>query len=235
MKWLFSLFNRTHNENNEAYLARYKRLRELGRKVNLSLIKQLPESALPECAKKLGLSKAGTLVLNQDDEIAVAYDYCLHHHRRVGRNIIERTQENAPPVEDPDEQAYLQALSSARFSLFRVEEILPHRGARLLDLLTHSTVDIVDMSLSSTGVPGVIVAGRLLTFEDFTLSSGTLIPIPEVVFEVRIQPIIHKFLPEIPAEKAELSPARGAAFEAQVLRIALHAEEDVSFYTDMAV
>lgn len=236
MKRLFSLFGRSRDNNTDEQLDHYKRFRELGRHFNLGLIKQLPPPALPECGKKLGLYKAGTLILNQDDEIAVAYDYCLHHHRRAGRNIIERTLENNPPAPDSDEMIYLRALSAARFSLFRIEDILPHRGARLGDLLTGQAVEVTDFSLSSTGMPGIILAGRLLHFDTFVMSSGTFIPVPEPIFESRIQPVIGKFIPEITNASPQLSPAQWAAFEGQVLRIALHdGGEDNTFYTDMEV
>lgn len=236
MKRLLSLFRRSRDDSAGDQLDRYKHFRELGRRYNLDLIKQLPPPALPECGKKLGLYKAGTLILNQDDEIAIAYDYCLHHHRRAGKNLIERTLENSPPAPDSDEMIYLRALSSARFSLFRIEEILPHRGARLHNLVTGETVEVIDLSLSSTGMPGIILAGRLLPFDSFVMSSGVFIPIPEPIFESKIQPVIAKFIPEIPNASPSLSPAQWAAFEGQVLRIALHdGGEDNTFYTDMEV
>lgn len=231
--WLFSLFRRSRHEDDEARLDRYKQFREWGRRYNLTLIKLLPPPALPECAKKLGLYKAGTLILNQDDEIAVAYDFCLHHYRRAGKTVIDRTLETSPPAPGTLGAIYLQAMVQARFSLFRVLDILPQRGARLVDLVTDVPVELLDIGLSSTGLPGMIVAGRLLSFEDFTMSSGTLIPVPEPVFESRIQPVIRKFLPENPAARPRLSPAQQAAFEAQILRIALHAGEDTSFFTDI--
>ncbi len=233
MNWFYSLIKGRSSAGRNEKLLRYQTLRRLGRAYNVSLIKQLPASALPEAAKKLGLTKAGTIVINQDDEIAIAYDYCLHHHRPAASSIIDRTRENNPPEQDSDEWVYLKALSAARFSLFRILEILPHEGARLMNLLTETPQSIMDMSLSSTATPGTILAGRILDFDDFSMSSGSLIPVPEVVFERRIQPVIHTFMPVIPVERLDLSPARRAAFEAQVLRIALHAEEEVGFYTDI--
>ena len=217
-------------------MERYKRFRQLGRSYNLELIKQLPPPALPESGKKLGLYKAGTLIINQDDEIAVAYDYCLHHYRRAGKSAIERALETSPPAADSDEMIYLRAMAGSRFSLFSVEDILPHRGARLHDLVTDESLDLMDIGLSSTGIPGIIVAGRLLSFDGFNMSSGTLIPVPEPVFESRICSVISKFMPDRASQTARLSPAQSAAFEAQVIRIALHeGGEDNSFYTDMEV
>ena len=233
MNWFLSLFRRSSGADDEPIFESYRRFRALGRSFNPGLIKQLPPAALPESAKKLGLYKAGTLILNQDDEIAVAYDYCLHHHRRGGKNLIDRTLENTPPAVDSDEWRYLKALSEAHFSVFRIEDILPRRGARLADLVTGDSLAIMDLGLNSTGMPGTLVAGRLLRFDGFAMSTGTLVPIHEQVFETRILPVIRKFWPDETMTPAPLAPAQAAAFEAQVLRIALHAEEDLSFYTDM--
>lgn len=236
MKWLSSLFGNARTPEEEAQLDRYRHFRQLGRAYNLELIKQLPPPALPESGKKLGLYKAGTLIINQDDEIAVAYDYCLHHYRRAGKNTIERTLETSPPAADSDEMIYLSAMAGSRFSLFRVEDILPHRGARLADLVNNESLELMDIGLSSAGISGIIVAGRLLSFDGFNMSSGTLIPVPEEVFESRIRSVIGKFMSNTAGATARLSPAQSAAFEAQVIRIALHdGGEDNSFYTDMEV
>jgi hypothetical protein len=236
MKWLSSFFGKTCSQEEETQLNRYRYFRQLGRAYNLELIKQLPPPALPESGKKLGLYKAGTLIINQDDEIAVAYDYSLHHYRRAGKNTIERALETSPPAADSDEMIYLSAMAGSRFSLFRVQDILPHRGAHLKDLVTDEALDLMDIGLSSAGIPGIIVAGRLLSFDGFNMSSGTLIPVPEPVFESRIRPVISKFMSATPGTKPPLAPAQSAAFEAQVIRIALHdGGEDNSFYTDMEV
>ena len=89
MKWPF-FSKKPPRPDQEGLVERYKQLRSVSRKLNLTLIKQLPKVAVPECGKKLGIFKAGTLTLNNDDEIAILYDYCLHHYRRGGKNTIER-------------------------------------------------------------------------------------------------------------------------------------------------
>ncbi|MGI9213112.1 MAG: hypothetical protein ACR2HF_11635 [Methylococcaceae bacterium] len=232
--WPFSLFKRqsSRGDQDDRTQDRYVHFRRLGRQYTVTLIKQLPESALQESAKKLGLIKAGTFILNQDDEIAIAYDYSLHHHRRVGKNLIERTLETQPPAPNTDERIYLEAMQQARYSVFAVQALCSHTVARLVDQVSGAQITIMDRSLASTATPGLIVAGRLLEIEGFTCSSGTLIPIPASVYEARIVAVIRKFFPDEPARLNRLSPARSAAFEAEIVRIALHAEEDIAFYTD---
>lgn len=237
MKWLLSLFtggSGASDGSDEALIEQYRQLRKQGRESSLALIRQLPPPAVPECGKKLGLYKSGTLILNQDDELAIVYDYCLHHYRRAGKNVIERALENTAAAQDSPDRAFLQALMGARFSVFCIEDILPHRGARLRDLITGDTMDLTDLGLSSTGQPGILLTGRLLRIGEITLSSGTLIPVPEPVYHSRILAVIQKFIPEIPTAHPELSASQSAAMEAQIQRIALHeGGEDNVFYTDV--
>lgn len=231
MAWFKRLFGFGSASSDTEMLDRYRAARALGRDLQVRMVKELPKPALPECAKKLGLVKSGTLIINQDDEIAIAYDYCLHHFRRAGKSLIERTLESSS---DDQEIAWLKALTEARFSVFMVEVITPHRGARLVDLIHGDTIELIDLGLASTGQAGLILLGRVVTFDDFQLSSGTLIPIPPGVFESQIRPVFEKFDRARSERTAPLSSSQAAALEAQATRIALHeAGEDNSFFSDI--
>jgi hypothetical protein len=234
MKWLSSLFSKSSVPDDER-VERYKRLRRAGIALNMTLVKLLPKPAVEEGGKKLGIYKAGTLILNNDDEIAILYDYCLHHYLRAGKNVIERYLEQTPPPADSDEAILLRAMLDARYSIFRLEAINPKRGGMLRDLLTGAEIDLMDISLSETGSPGILLLGRVLPMGDFRMSSGTLIPLTETAFEQAIKPILAKYTQDnIPSPQARLSPTKEAAFVARLIRAALHAGgEDNAFYTDM--
>lgn len=235
MKWLFS-FHRKNNKRPDAGLFdHYRQIREAGRALNLSLAKQLPKSAVQECGKKLGLFKAGTLILNNEDEIAILYDYAFYHHRRTDRNLIERYLRNAEAAPGSIEAELLQGMANSYYSLFRMDEVRSGQGALLRDLLTDESLELMDKGLGDTGIPGIILAGRILPLADFNMSSGTMIPLPEPVFQEKIVPVIEKFLHgRTLGSHPLLPPGQEAAFVAQVIRIALHAGgEDNVFYTDI--
>ncbi len=234
MKW-FPFFKSNPKSYNEELVERYKEWRSAGRELNMILAKQLPKVAIPECGKKLGLYKAGTLILNNDDEIAVLYDYGLHHYIRGGKNTIERYLENTRPAPDSRDAVLLKALLDARHSVFTVLEIHPHQGARLLDLAHGDTFDLVDIGISETAEPGLIFIGKIFKLEDFYMSTGTLIPLPATVFEDKIKPIFRKFLKsDQPGDKPKLSSGQYAAYTAELIRVSLHAGgADNVFYTDM--
>ena len=234
MKWPFS-FKKKPRAEDEALVERYKEFRTAGRELNMALAKQLPKAAVPECGKKLGLIKAGTLILNNDDEIAVLYDYCLHHYRRDGKTTIERHLENAPPPPESIEMALLQAMLAAYYAVFEIVEIHPHKGAALRNLANGELIDLLDISLSETGEPGIVLAGRILPLADFNMSSGTLIPLPGSAYEDKIKPVIRKFTKSAePGQKPKLSAGQEATYTAEIIRVALHADgEDNVFYTDI--
>ncbi|MGZ8218052.1 hypothetical protein [Methylomagnum sp.] len=235
MKWLFSLFKNNNDTPDADLLDRYKQFREASRNLNVTLAKQLPKVAAPECGKKLGIFKAGTLILNNDDEIAILYDYAFHYYRRAGKSVIDRYLEATPPVPESIEAKIFQAMLKSYYSLFRVEQIKPRQGAVLRDLLTGTTLDLMNISLSDTGNPGIILAGRILPFADFAMSSGTMIPVPEFVYEEKITSVMQKF----PSDKERsahplFSAAQEAAFVAQIIRAVLReGGEDNVFYTDI--
>jgi hypothetical protein len=63
-------------------VARYKQLRQVGWDLNNKVLpKYLPTPGIEACAKKLGLWHKGELVLEQEDEIGVLMDCCIHDFR----------------------------------------------------------------------------------------------------------------------------------------------------------
>jgi hypothetical protein len=234
MKWL-SFLNKKPRTDDEALIDRYKAFRAAGRELNMVLAKQLPKVAVPECGKKLGIVKAGTLILHNDDEIAVLYDYCLYHYRRDGKNAVERYLDNTPPSPDSLEAALLKAMVGSYYSVFEIVAILPRRGASLRDLVSGETFDLLDISVSETGSPGIMLAARILSLGDFNMSSGTLIPLPAPVYEDKIKPIVRKYTKSDKTDsRPKLSAGQEASYTAEIMRVALHAGgEDNVFYTDM--
>jgi hypothetical protein len=67
------------------------------------------------------------------------------------------------------------------------------------------------------------------------MSTGTLIPVPDPVYEGHILPIIKKFMPDgKPDQQRPMSAGQTASYVAQMIRVALHAGGmDNVFYTDI--
>ncbi len=160
-----------------AIVSRYKRLRATGSRISNKLVERLTKDAIDEGGRKLGILQRGILVFNSEDETAVLMDYCIYDVRRGGRNAIEQHLIDSPPEPESDEMVCLQAMQHATYSMLLVESVVRGVGVMACDILSHKTFLVVDMGLSKTGVPGALIASRLLHHEGFAMTSGAAIPI----------------------------------------------------------
>ena len=63
-------------------------------------------------------------------------------------------------------------MCQARFTLVGLEERVPRVGVEALDLLLGERFLLVDVGLSQTAPFGLVLATRVLTFDDFSMTSG---------------------------------------------------------------
>lgn len=204
-------------------MARYKRFRMLGKELNSSLIRRVPKPVVLKCGKKLGMLKGKTLVLGSEDELSVLFDYCLYSYRRNGKNAIQRYLEQSPPPADSEQMLLLQAMCKAYYSLFAVEKIHTGKGATMKDLLMNRCFVLMDIGIGETALPGMIFAGRVLPFEDFSMTSGTFIPIDRDLMESDILPVVERLLQGKKDGDAFLTPGQEATFSGQIIRAAVRA------------
>jgi hypothetical protein len=179
-------------------LARYQRLRKVGMEVNSTITSSMRKSALEVAAKKLGVLKGKTLVLSSEHEMAVLNDFCLHDTRHNGRTPIEEFAQTASYPPGSLENTFLSCLLQARFTIFLVEVIEPGFGVHARDLLWGGTKFIVDVSLSQTAEPGLLLVSRILPFEDdLFMTSGAALPFgmgpPDAANDWGSQSILRKF------------------------------------------
>jgi hypothetical protein len=169
-------------DSHAEFLPRYLRLREVGRSVASALVKRLPKDVLDEGGTRLGILRGGVLVFDSEDEMAVLMDFCIHDIRRHGRNAVEAYLEEAPYPPDSDEMIFLQGLKDAYYSLFLIEAAEPGIGVQVRDAARGGTTFIMDVGFGRSAVPGLILATRILSPENFAMTTGAglpLGPIPE--------------------------------------------------------
>lgn len=103
-------------------------------------------------------------------------DYCLYEMRSRGRTAIDRLLIAHPPVDDSPQAYVLKAMQAARFSVFAVESTEPGTGAYIADIFTGEPRFVADVGLSSTFRSGVVFCFHALAFEDFSMTSGAMLP-----------------------------------------------------------
>lgn len=205
-------------------LRTYRRLRNLLKDMNKDFIRRLPRNSLMECAKKLGLTKGKVMVFNSPDETSILLDYCLFNSRTGGKSVFERYTEQTPPPPQSDEMTVLRAIMDSYFSVFQVRQVYKGRGVLFHDFFKKDEVLLMDIGLGDTGHVEMIMAGRILPFDGFHMSTGALLPLWEESVVEAVAPIMDKWLQQHPdMAHARLSPALEANFSAQLIRAALRA------------
>lgn len=202
----------------------YVRLRNVLKMMNKELTHRLPKKAIMECAKKLGLAKGKVLVFNNPDETSVLVDYCIHCFRSGGKTVIDRYAEESPPPSQSDERTVLDAMIASYFSVFVVRRAYKGRGVLLYDFFKKNEALLMDIGLGGSAVSDMALAGRILPFANFHMSTGALLPLIEPPVIEAVAPIMEKWSLHHPdMDRARLSPGLEAGFSAQIIRAALRA------------
>ncbi len=156
---------------------RYKCFRKINRQLHSTLLDYLPKKALKKCAKKLGISKSGVFVFQEQHEADVLMDYCIYDYYEDGVNTVSRYKMKHPPTSDSDEYIVLNAMLDSYYSLVQVEDVVDGIGIGAHDLLRDKRFFLVDIGFSQTAVQGVVIAARIIPFEDFVMTSGAALPV----------------------------------------------------------
>ncbi len=158
-------------------VARYQRLRHVRMRLNNELVSRLPIDDLKEGAKKLGMLRGDTIVLDNEDESSVLMDYCIYNVSRRGRNAVEQYLCDRPPDPDSDEMTCLHAMQHATYALVVVLDVEPGVGCHIRNLFTDETRLLVDMGLSQSAQRGAIMATRLIDYGEYVTASGAALPL----------------------------------------------------------
>ncbi len=154
-------------------LVRYKRRRAAALALNHAILDECCTKKMVETAgKRLGMWQRGTFIFDTEDEAALLMDCALYDCFRNGANAIDRYAAKHPPAAGSDEEALLGAMKQAFYSVFQVEKTIKGVGVRVHDLLFDKERFVVDISLSQTACEGLVLASRLMLFEEFVTTTG---------------------------------------------------------------
>lgn len=180
--------------------ARYIVLRNIVRRFQDEITRNIPNAAFDEGGRNLGLLRGETLVFRNENESAVLMDHCAYTVRVDGRTFVERAAATSTATRGSDERMALDAMVNARYGILRVEAEPIGVTIPMHDLLRNEPVEFVDVWLSKSlrdqdGV-GYLLATRYLTIDEegFSLSTGTSLP---VQFEM-LEPMVYKLFDEVP-------------------------------------
>jgi hypothetical protein len=131
----------------------------------------------------LGLWRKGILVADEDGADVLA-DRMIYDKRWAGKSALEHFEEEvAESAWTDDERRFGRAMRTAYVSLFEIVDTCPGSHVVLGDRLagvrsgeTSPQIELVDLGLSETALPGALLVARLLDAGEFSMSTGVGFP-----------------------------------------------------------
>lgn len=163
-----------NNQGEKLLLKKYKQYRKLSRELAEKILERYTdEKSLKTASQLMGIREGNTLVLESEDEVAFLMDFSLFEYLVEGKNFIQRYLEEEAEISET-ERSLLQAKLSNYTSLFEIVEANGKTAqVKLKDLLESSPeITILDINMSRTARPGLLIFTRIVPYPDFNMTSG---------------------------------------------------------------
>jgi len=128
-----------------------------------------------EAGRRLGILREGILVFRNEDETSVLMDFALNDLKTDDKTVVQMYRDKTGGLKDIEKET-LSALISSYTSLFRVDSISASDNILYLsDLLNNRTdIGLIDVGLSQSAIPGILLFIRLVPFKSVFVTSGIL-------------------------------------------------------------
>lgn len=163
-------------------MERYRHLRAIQRSLVQQMLKTLSKRAIDETARRLGFRMKGRVILDEHGELDVCLDSAVYDYLVDGQNAVGRFAARHKP--EGDERAVLVAMLDSCPTVIEIQERLPGRGARVLDVLAAVDRIVSDDGLSTTAEPGLCLVARLLEIDGIVMTSGAPGWVPPAVADM---------------------------------------------------
>jgi hypothetical protein len=168
-------------------LDRYHKFRAISTEHNRRALKCTSGDALMEQARRLGMVRARTLLLNTEDELTLVYDLVMYSPQGGRKRPLDRYASSHRLSPDSDEARVLGAMLAARFAVLRVERRHPKAGLIVSDLMRGDELWLVDQGLEATAPVGFTLATRVYSPEDFYIAAGVFVPLDRALLMSALQ------------------------------------------------
>jgi hypothetical protein len=164
------------SSSREEVLARYRHLREISKQHLHEILECISADAFLHQARRLGLARGKTLILDNMDELNYVHDLVIHTASAGRSRAIDRYARSADLVAGSDEALMLEAMRAARFAILAIERRHESAGLIATDLCRRDQVWLVDFGLEASLPAGSMIATRLYTPERFSMTAGVNVP-----------------------------------------------------------
>ncbi len=159
-----------------AVLARYRQLREISKRHHHDILKLISGDAMLQQARRLGLAQGRTLILDDMEEMSYVFDLAIYTAPPRRSRAIDRYARSAQLPPGSDEALMLEAMRAARFAILILGRRHDAAGVIATDLFRRTDVWLVDIGLEASLEEGAMMATRLYTPEQFSMTAGVNVP-----------------------------------------------------------
>jgi hypothetical protein len=156
-------------------IQKYQQYRGIAQKLSEKVIEKFTDNqSLKVVGKLLGITEGKTVMLDSEEELNFITDFSLFEYQVEGKNFVQRYQEDETAKKTEIEMEILTAQSLSYTSFFKITETDPvNATVTLSDLLNNNQeLKIININLSQTAYPGLLIFTRIEPFADFNVSSG---------------------------------------------------------------
>lgn len=160
----------------------YETYRAVGQQLNNKILDAYSDRELIlNSAETLGIEHDGRDILYDfESDMTIHFEFMLYEYRRDGQTAAERYYEEER-WDSSTERMVLEATIEAETSLFEINAINEDDNRlEMTDILNNGeTLSILDINLSQTAEPDVLLFFRPVSYDEFTVTSGVSFPFPE--------------------------------------------------------
>jgi hypothetical protein len=158
-------------------LARYRVLRDIGKRHHSEAMKHLSKEAILHHARRLGLAFGKTLMLDNMEELTLAFDLAIYTAPAGRSRAIDRYARSAQFAPGSDEAIMLEAMRNARFAVILVQRRHPSAGLIVTDVFRNIEIWLVDEGLEASLPVGTAYATRYYAPDRFVVTAGVGMPV----------------------------------------------------------
>jgi hypothetical protein len=162
------------DKNKKILIKKYKKRTDTAKALAEKISKDFAEQeTLIAVGRLMGIVTEKTFFLESEDEFNFVMDFSLFEYQVDGKNYLQRYQEENHQLNE-NEAEMLQASILSYTSLFKIIETDRVNATVTLDDLLHQgeQIKIININLSKTAKPGILMFTRIVSFPDFQMTSG---------------------------------------------------------------
>lgn len=163
--------------------ADYLEIRRRGVLLNAKIFKKLSSEDIKTCGRHLGIWQQKALVIDNDEEMDLFADYATYGYRPHGFNMAEKFLRLFHKEADDFELELLRRMRFAHYAIYQVEEANGSDTVNVVDVFSKIRYKLVDYQLAKTAYSGLILAGYLVDFDDFSIQTGGTVSMTREILE----------------------------------------------------